>query len=254
VIGPALALKLLLTPSLVGAASLAGRRWGDTIGGWLVGLPFTSGPVVLFLALEHGTPFAAVAAGGILAGTWSQAAYAVVLARTAVRGWPAAVAAGTVIFAMATAALSAVALTPWIALVLVAVSLLAATRVLRPMPRAAEPVHFPAWDLPLRMAVTTALVLALTGAASILGARLSGLLAPFPLYATVLAVFAHRSAGPAAAEAVMRGLIYGLFGFTGFFFVLALALNPLGLAATFALALLVALVSQAITLAVIRRS
>jgi hypothetical protein len=33
-----LALKLVLTPTLIGAASLAGRRWGPAVSGWLVGL------------------------------------------------------------------------------------------------------------------------------------------------------------------------------------------------------------------------
>ncbi len=54
-----LALKLAATPLLIGAATLAGRRWGQAIGGWLVGLPLTSGPIALFLALDHGTQFAA---------------------------------------------------------------------------------------------------------------------------------------------------------------------------------------------------
>src|SRR5215218_6073961 len=34
-------------------ASLAVRRWGDAIGGWLVGLPLTSGPVAAFLAIQY---------------------------------------------------------------------------------------------------------------------------------------------------------------------------------------------------------
>ena len=42
---PVLALKLILTPLLIGGASLAARRWGPAIGGWLVSLPLTSGPV-----------------------------------------------------------------------------------------------------------------------------------------------------------------------------------------------------------------
>jgi len=50
-----LALKLVLTPALIAIATLAGRRFGPSISGWLVGLPFTSGPVSLFLALEQGT-------------------------------------------------------------------------------------------------------------------------------------------------------------------------------------------------------
>jgi hypothetical protein len=63
-----LALKLVLTPLLVGLASLAGRRWGPEIGGWLLGAPFTSVPVAFFLALSPGQRFAATAALGIMAG------------------------------------------------------------------------------------------------------------------------------------------------------------------------------------------
>ena len=47
-----LVIKLLLTPILIGMVSLAGRRWGPAISGWFVGLPLTSGPVMLFLALD----------------------------------------------------------------------------------------------------------------------------------------------------------------------------------------------------------
>jgi hypothetical protein len=42
---------------------------------WLVGLPFTSAPVALFLAVGQGPAFAAAAAAGTLAGTISQAAF-----------------------------------------------------------------------------------------------------------------------------------------------------------------------------------
>ncbi|HET7343490.1 MAG TPA: hypothetical protein VFL90_18640, partial [Methylomirabilota bacterium] len=56
-----LLLKLAATPLLIAGASLAGRRWGPAVGGWLVGLPLTSGPVAVFLALEHGAAFAAAA-------------------------------------------------------------------------------------------------------------------------------------------------------------------------------------------------
>ncbi len=60
-----LVLKLVLTPVLIGGASLGARRWGPTVGGWIVSLPLTSGPVVLFLALDRGPAFA-VAAGSYL--------------------------------------------------------------------------------------------------------------------------------------------------------------------------------------------
>ena len=38
---PLLLLKLVLTPVVVGGASLAVRRWGPAIGGWIVSLPLT---------------------------------------------------------------------------------------------------------------------------------------------------------------------------------------------------------------------
>src|SRR5437588_5450070 len=60
--------KLIVCPLLIGAASLAGRRWGPSIGGWLIGLPLTSGPVVLFLALDQGTEFASAASQAIMLG------------------------------------------------------------------------------------------------------------------------------------------------------------------------------------------
>ena len=61
-----LTLKLVLTPALIGTATLAGRRWGQSVGGWLVGLPLTTGPVAFFIALDHGAAFGAAAVVGSL--------------------------------------------------------------------------------------------------------------------------------------------------------------------------------------------
>jgi hypothetical protein len=48
------------------------------VSGWFVGLPLTSGPVALFLALDHGATFASGAALGSLAGAMAEAAFALV--------------------------------------------------------------------------------------------------------------------------------------------------------------------------------
>ncbi|EKM5824226.1 hypothetical protein PU342_004709, partial [Salmonella enterica] len=61
--------KLVFTPVLMLLSTLASRKWGETVGGILVGLPLTSGPISLFLALEHGKEFAANATNGSLAAT-----------------------------------------------------------------------------------------------------------------------------------------------------------------------------------------
>jgi len=102
------------------------------------------------------------------------------------------------------------------------------------------------------MIVATVFVVVLTTAAPFLGARLAGLLAPFPLYATVLATFAHRLEETDGAVGVLRGLLLGLFAFAAFFFVLAELLET-SIAVAFAGAICVALAMQAISLVAGRR-
>ena len=82
---------------------------------------------------------------------------------------------------------------------------------------------------------------------------MSGLLATYPLFGAVLAAFAHRLSGPAAAERVLRGMLIGLFGNTAFFQLLALTIERIGLAAAFAAATALALLVQGAGLWLLRR-
>ena len=247
-----LLLKLVVTPVLIAAATLAGRRWGDRLSGWLVSLPLTSGPVVFFLAIDQGSRFATTAALAVLLGTISQAAFAVAYARAAVRtGWPLATAAGCALFAVATIGFQRVSLPALPAFALVTTSLILAM-ILMPRSRPVDQHAAAArWDLPLRMVVATGLVLVLTGIAPAIGAHLTGLLSPFPVYAGVLAIFAHRQGGD-AANSVLRGLLLGLFSFATFFLLLALGLNRFGIGLAFLLATLTALAIQGLTLRAVR--
>src|SRR5260370_19375101 len=86
----ALVVKPLLAPVLVGLASWIGRRWGPGAGGWFTALPLTSGPVMLFVALERGRSFATEACVGVLLALTSLAAFALVYswsARWTSWGW-----------------------------------------------------------------------------------------------------------------------------------------------------------------------
>jgi hypothetical protein len=56
------AFKLALVPFFILALSLAGRRWGTAVSGWLVALPVVAGPIVFFIGMEQGEAFAAGAA------------------------------------------------------------------------------------------------------------------------------------------------------------------------------------------------
>lgn len=252
-----LAVKAVATPLLIGAASVAGRRWGDHVGGWLVALPLTSGPVAFFLAADHGFDFASRAAVGMLAGTISQIGFALAYRALAEHGRMLAFTGGCVAFAAATIALSQLhwAALPTFALTAVALAT-AAAWLRRPAHHVHQPgltdvvvptVKPPRWDIPVRMAVATGVVLTITAAAPIIGDHLAGLLSPFPVFGAVVAVMAHHVYGPQAATATLEGLILGLAAPAVFFLTLALALPPFGLTA-FMLAIVTALATQAATL------
>ena len=115
------------------------------------------------------------------------------------------------------------------------------------------PAPLPRWDIPARMVVTTAIVLLLTGFATVLGPQFTGLLATYPLYGAILAGFAHHLQGPGPAIRVLRGLLLGLFAFAGFFLVLALSIEGTGIARAFAAAIAAALILQGWALWALRR-
>ncbi|HEV8473082.1 MAG TPA: hypothetical protein VGR82_09925 [Methylomirabilota bacterium] len=225
--------------------------------GWLVGLPFTSAPIAFFLARDEGLGFAATAAAGTMAGAASQAGFCVAYAWAARRArWPMALLAGCAAFALCTVMLDAAPDVALPAQAAVAFAVLLAALWLVPRVERTEmaTAPLPRWDLPVRMALATVFVLALTAVAAALGPRLTGLLAPFPLYAAILTVFAHAILGPVAAVDVLRGLLVGLFAFAAFFLVLAATLEGAGMLAAFSAALLTALAVQVASLWALTRS
>jgi hypothetical protein len=246
-----LAIKLAVTPLSIGAASLAGRRWGHQVGGWLVALPLTSGPVAFFLATDHGAAFAGNAAVGMLAGTISQVGFALAYRCLGRRGWGAGFAAGSVAFAVMTLGLAHLRWTavPTFLLVIAAIALAygLTRRSGQREDGAAAVAAPPPWDIPVRMIVATGVVVAITALAPAIGPRLAGLLSPFPVFGAVVAVFTHQSHGHAAAASALDGLIMGLAAPAVFFLALALGLPTLGLSA-FALATVAALITHAGTL------
>jgi len=250
-----LAVKLLLAPSFVVGASLATRRFGARIGGLTGGLPVVAGPIVLVYALTHGRMFAADAAAGTLLGLISLIAFVVVYGRLAGRlSWTASMLAGWAVFAAATAVFTIVSLPAGACLALAGGAIAAGLAALPRPPHAPSPhAPPPAWDLPLRAGCALALVLTLTAVAGWLGPQLSGLLAPFPIIATVLAVFTHAQRGPEELVRLLRGLLSGFGAFALFFFTLAVSLPSLDTPAAFALASGVALLAQALLIASARR-
>src|SRR5215510_4302610 len=247
-----LLLKLILTPLLVGVATIAARRWGQSIGGWLSGLPLTSGPVSVFLAIERGPEFARGAAEATVLGLAGVAAFCFTYHRAMFLPSPLSAAVLSLgAFILTTLAAFVVPSGLAVATIL-SVSVLGLTLVAvgAPPPQASI-APSPRWDLPLRMVVATTIVLGITGAAAVLGPRWSGLLSPFPVFASVMTVFAHHSSGRSSAHGVLRGIIVGSFAFAAFFVVLALALERTTILLAYGLAVLAAVSVNGATLALL---
>jgi hypothetical protein len=246
--------KLLLAPVLILLATLAGRRWGPAVGGWLAGLPLTSGPVSLILALERGPDFAARAALGTLFGLVSLAAFCWAYGAAARwTAWGGCLTAALAAFVVSTLALRDVTLPLGLAFAVVCGTLAGIGAVMaggtpaRPAPRLL------AGDLAARMVIAALLVVALTGLADRLGPALAGSLSPIPVFGAVLAVFAHRDQGAPAAVQLLRGMVLGSFGFATFMLIVAGLVDRLAVAPTYALASAGALGVHGLTLAGIRR-
>ncbi|HEX7918074.1 MAG TPA: hypothetical protein VF454_01670 [Gemmatimonadales bacterium] len=244
-----LILKLTLTPLLIAVATLAARRWGPAVGGWVAGLPLTSGPVSVFLALEQGPHFAARAAGGTLLGLGAVAAFCLTYARSANGStWRRPAAAGLGAYGIVTWGVSLPSL-PLLGATVAALLFLGMALGAFPHPRA-RTVDTPApwWDLPVRMATATGMVLFITAAARVLGPKWSGLLSPFPVFACVMAIFTHRHAGAEGARRLLRGVLVGSFAFASFFVAVGLLLTRLPVAVVYIVATGVALTVNAISL------
>jgi hypothetical protein len=252
-----LLLKIALAPSLVAGASVAGRRFGPRVGGWLIGFPVVAGPVLWFYAREQGAVFAADAAAGTVLGTLALCLFLLIYLWSARRlAWLPSALLGWAGFVAATLGVSR---STWLtetslpARLLAAFAALAATLALVPRvpPETAGPR--PRRDLLWRMLATAVLVLSLTGVAKALGPTLSGLFTPFPVATTILVVFAHREGGADAVAGVLAGFIPSLYSFASFCAALSFGLLRWRVDTAFGVALLISLLSQSLVLGLVRR-
>jgi MFS family permease len=219
------------------------------VAGLLGGFPVVAGPVLLVETLLHGAAFGADAAAGTLLALAALTAFVVVYGQAAGKLGPVACAlCGWSAFLLGVLVLSFVQPPPVLSLIFVGACFAAGLRLLPPAaeaaPSDAEP---PRWDLPARAGAALLLVLGLTAVSGALGPHLSGLLAPFPIITSVLAVFTYAHAGVDQALLLLRNFLLGFYGFAAFCFVLAISLPDLPTAAAFGVAA-AALIVQSATL------
>jgi hypothetical protein len=198
-----------LAPLLVALATLVARRWGPKIGGIVIGLPLSTGPIFLFLAIDQGLDFAARACVGILFGLVGLAGFALVY--TAVSrhaGWAVSLMVSAVAYFVVSGAVNSLAPNGVIGAGLAAYAalLLVASLIKRPQAGATKPASL-WWDIWFRVITAAALTLAITTAAARLGPTFSGIVGTYPVVTTVIMTFTHHQFGREVAIAMLRGTV-----------------------------------------------
>ncbi|WP_137940033.1 hypothetical protein [Chitinivorax sp. B] len=213
-----LVIKFFGAPVFIGLASMAGKRWGQAVAGFLGGLPMVAGPIILALWLQQGPAFAAAAARAIPAGLLAIAAHMLLFGLMSRRfNWLGSLLTGWAGFLTVGLGLawSGMADAGWVSILALA-ALIATARII-PHPSAPpKPTHLPKAELAARMGAALLLVVLLTTLAGRLGTTLTGVLTVFPVASSVMPAFTFATAGRNALLVQLKGFCAGMTGLGAF--------------------------------------
>jgi hypothetical protein len=234
-----LSARMAVAAAFVVAASFITERSGPALGALVATLPVSAGPSYIFLAIDHDDAFIAQSALASLpmnAATILMCLVFVPLAQS--RGLGLSLAAGIAIWFLFAVLVRAFdwTLTAGIAFNVVALGI--CLPLVQRFRIAHMPLITPRWyDIPLRAALVATLVAIVVTLSSIVGPRVSGVIALFPAVFTSLILILMPRIGGKATAAVLANGQWGLIGFGTAIVVLHLAALPLGRAAALSLAL-----------------
>jgi hypothetical protein len=234
-----LALRMAVAAAFVISASIATERSGPAIGALIATLPVSAGPAYLFLALDHDDAFIAQGALASLpmnAATILMSLVFVYMARH--RGVLVSLAAGISIWFVVAFSVRAFQWTLAASIALNVVALGVCLPLVQRFRAAKMPLITRRWfDIPLRAALVATLVAIVVTLSNTVGARISGVIALFPVvFSSLILILQPRIGGPATAAVLANGQ-WGLIGFGASIVVLHLAAIPLGRAVALSLAL-----------------
>ncbi len=233
-------LKLTLMPSVIALVTLAIRKWGNKIGGLIGSMPWMAGPILLFFMLEQGKSFGIQSIQGTMTGILALISFCFSYATLSRKlSWLPTLLLSYGSYTVTALIFNYLQLNLLLSYALVIGTVLLALRFF-PVPSGQRvTVRRLPFDILIRMAVATLFVLLITGLANVLGPNWSGILTPFPILTSVLAIFSHSLQGSNATIATLRGLVIGLLGFTTFLFLQAFLLTEFSIGLSFGLAFIV---------------
>jgi len=249
-----LLLKLTLVPVFLLAVSLAGKKWGPAIAGWLSALPVVAGPILYLLVLEHGPRFGSEAATLSIYAIAASEAFNVAYAWTCrSKGWVISVLVALTVWCAVAVGLSTLPVSAPLALVIALAAVLFSQAFLPRSRSAATGKALGRGDILTRMLAGAALTVTVTSLSSAAGPGWSGILALFPLIGIVLSASSHRAAGPEFVIALLRGMVLGRFAFAAFCLVLVMWLPQGDANLVFAGAALMSLAVHELSKKLVRR-
>ncbi len=207
-----LALKMVMTATIVVVASVAVERSGPFIGALIAALPTAASATFIILALEHPPSFIAHGAIGALAAGSAVSTFALTYAVLAQRhGLVVSLGTATLVWFAAAAALRQVDWTP-VSAVLLNAAVFAFT-----IPASApycttgvrrEKMPRSRYDIPLRALTAAVVVVIVTTLSDRIGSFLSGAFAVFPIVMGSFVVILHpRLGGPASASVLAHAQV-----------------------------------------------
>ena len=238
-----LAAKIAAAVIIVVTAARAAERSGPFLGGMIASLPVSTGPVYVFLAIDHDAAFISDSARMSVAGVAATVAFVAAHAHAAQRfATPASLGLATLVWFVVALLLQ---LRDWSfveACVLFAGSFVLAIRGLRRFAVAgpALPIPRARFGLALRAALVASVVVATNAAGNALGPSATGVLATYPVILTSLVLILQPHCGGPFTASMLVGVLKGLVGFGVSLGVLHLSAVRMGSAAALLLALAVA--------------
>lgn len=241
------AFKASVTGCSVALVMWLAQRWCRCLAGIVSGLPIITAPALMWVAQQQGPVFAAQAAVASVAAGAMLVALVVGFVRVAHRrgaawGLAAGIAAAALLVLPTEAVSASLGASLLIGTVSCLLGLLAVPAAAVVLPRAVPR------DRRVELATCSALAGSVTAATTLVGPWLgsfaAGLLASLPMVSASVAIAEYARGGPAAATQFLRGVVGGLFGRSLFCAAFALAVEPVGVWAAFALSCAAALLAS----------
>lgn len=238
-----LLLRLFIAPLAVLAGTLAQRRFGHAVGGIIIGLPLTSLPMLLLVALQHGTAFATSMSNADLVGSLAEVAVILVYVRLAPRISPTM----TLVSALGAFTVTAgvIHLFTFSTVLAGLIAIASFTVALRCWPRRLpEPAQSGRHRLALRVVLSAGFTFLVISSAGRIGPGLAGLAAALPVMSLIMAFVTHQEHGATATNGFLQGVAKGSFSYVASIFAFTELLRSGNIWLAFVVALAVALVVQ----------